>query len=237
MQVLEKSGFDYENDKLICLGDVTDGWPQTRECIDELMKMKHLTMLLGNHDEWTMMYYTNQMDNQGRYSYFRAWTTQGGFATLKSLGDPTDHRYVEFLQKAKLYHITADNKAFAHAQIPSKAFVLNKCDSFQFIWERDMIGRASERRDAETIDERFDEIYVGHTPVINFKLRDPDKLVPQKWANVWAMDTWASGHGVISMMDTDSKKVFQSDECMKLYPDHPGRNGKSYNDMVSDGDV
>ena len=98
-----------------------------------------------------------------------------------------------------------------------------------------MISRASAKRDVDTIDDRFDEIYVGHTPVVSFKLRDSEKLVPQKWANVWAMDTWASGKGVISMMDIDSKEVFQSDECMKLYPDHPGRNGVSYNDMGEEG--
>ena len=27
LQVMERSGFDYENDRLICLGDVSDGWP------------------------------------------------------------------------------------------------------------------------------------------------------------------------------------------------------------------
>ena len=42
-QCLQRSDFDHENDQLICLGDVADGWPQTKECVDELLRINHLT--------------------------------------------------------------------------------------------------------------------------------------------------------------------------------------------------
>ena len=38
------------------------------------------------------------------------------------------------------------------------------------------------------------------------------------------MDTGACYTGPLTIMDIDSKEVFQSDECRQLYPDHPGRN-------------
>jgi serine/threonine protein phosphatase 1 len=38
-QCLQKAAFNYSNDHLICLGDVCDGWPETRESIDELLKI------------------------------------------------------------------------------------------------------------------------------------------------------------------------------------------------------
>ena len=39
-EVLTLSGLDYDKDKLIILGDVCDGHNQTKECVDELLKIK-----------------------------------------------------------------------------------------------------------------------------------------------------------------------------------------------------
>ena len=50
LQVLKEAKFNYQNDLLICLGDVADGWPETPECFDELLKVKHLIYVIGNHD-------------------------------------------------------------------------------------------------------------------------------------------------------------------------------------------
>jgi len=33
IQCLKRSKFDYDRDRLICLGDVVDGYPETKECI------------------------------------------------------------------------------------------------------------------------------------------------------------------------------------------------------------
>ena len=53
-QVLDQSRFDYEKDTLISLGDTCDGWPDTRKCFDELLKIKNLVYILGNHDFWAL---------------------------------------------------------------------------------------------------------------------------------------------------------------------------------------
>lgn len=50
MQCLKRSKFDYENDTLISLGDVSDGWPEVVECFEELLKIKNFIMVMGNHD-------------------------------------------------------------------------------------------------------------------------------------------------------------------------------------------
>jgi serine/threonine protein phosphatase 1 len=52
VQCLERSHFDCENDVLIQLGDVVDGYPQSYECIEELLKIKYLIAIKGNHDDW-----------------------------------------------------------------------------------------------------------------------------------------------------------------------------------------
>lgn len=50
LQCFERANFDYQNDKLIFNGDVNDGWDQTYECLEELMKIKNLVFVSGNHD-------------------------------------------------------------------------------------------------------------------------------------------------------------------------------------------
>lgn len=35
LQCLERSEFDYESDRLICLGDICDRRPHVKECVDE----------------------------------------------------------------------------------------------------------------------------------------------------------------------------------------------------------
>ena len=76
-QCLDRAVFDYDQDHLICLGDVCDGWPETKECINELLKIKNLTYILGNHDLWALEWMKTGEINSG-------WRMQGGDATIKS---------------------------------------------------------------------------------------------------------------------------------------------------------
>lgn len=50
MQCLEFVKFNYKCDRLIVLGDVCDGYPDVKQCIDELLKIKHCDLIIGNHD-------------------------------------------------------------------------------------------------------------------------------------------------------------------------------------------
>ena len=66
-QCLQRSGFNREQDHLISLGDVSDGWPETRAVIDKLLKVKNLVHVLGNHDFWTLEWMeTGMMEDLGR---------------------------------------------------------------------------------------------------------------------------------------------------------------------------
>ena len=77
LQVFERSKFDYNDDRLVCLGDVVDGWPEVYECVEELLKVKNLVYILGNHDVWSL-------DWALRGAKPEVWTTQGGDSTLES---------------------------------------------------------------------------------------------------------------------------------------------------------
>lgn len=247
VDAFKEAKFDYENDLLIFLGDVADGWSQTKECIDELMKIKNLIHCLGNHDEWAMMYYDGTMKpDVARFSsisHFQSWYQQGGEKTVESLGDfdNQDPKYLEWFRAAKLCHIIEEDgkkKIFAHANIPHVVYdmdvLIEKGSSYDFVWERYLITNAARKRDElETSDERFDEIYLGHTP-INYLLSD-NVFEPQKLTNIWAMDTAASYDGKVTLMDIDTKEIFQSDFVCKYYPDEKGRNRVTYNEHLKAG--
>jgi len=63
---------------------VCDGWPETRQAIDELLKIKNLTYILGNHDFWTLEWMREGVAEE-------IWLSQGGDATVNSYKDRELH--------------------------------------------------------------------------------------------------------------------------------------------------
>jgi serine/threonine protein phosphatase 1 len=75
MQCFERARFDYKKDRLIVMGDVCDGYPQVKQCIDELLKIKHCDLIIGNHDMWAL-------DWALKGDMPEIWTSQGGDRTI-----------------------------------------------------------------------------------------------------------------------------------------------------------
>ena len=78
LQCLERSRFDCNNDRLVVIGDVCDGYPDVVECFDELLKVDHLVFIMGNHDKWAYDFYTGATGGYAEYT----WLSQGGTATF-----------------------------------------------------------------------------------------------------------------------------------------------------------
>jgi len=240
--VLEVANFDYNNDTLICLGDVVDGWSESKEVIDELLKITNLIYLLGNHDEWALEYYSGEFVINGKVVINENWFYQGGKETIDSLGDyyTQDPKYLEFLKTGKFYHTIEKEDGlliFAHANIPNRMFNMDKLvmtgKSEEFIWERYLIQEAARMRNTwKTVDTRFKEIYLGHSGVGYLMPIEEHQWKPQKMTNVWAMDTNAAYSGKVSLLDIDTKELFQSDFVCRYYPNERGRNGESYNEYL-----
>jgi serine/threonine protein phosphatase 1 len=207
LQCLERSAFNNETDHLICLGDVCDGWPETQEAIDELLKIKNLVYLLGNHDFWTLEWMRGGIAED-------IWLSQGGTATIKSYPNGIPSRHIEFLEKAHPYFIL-NKKLFVHAGINPRIPVEGQ--SLQtLLWDRNL-ARTVLHLQEKGLEENlsgYEEIYIGHTPV----------LPPIVHAcEVWLVDTGAGWDGVLSMMNIDTKELFQSDPVPHLYPGVEGR--------------
>ena len=240
LQVFEKSNFDFNNDKVIFLGDINDSWSEAKECMDFIMSIPNKVVIMGNHDEWALYYYTGtkhylNVDDTN----FNIWKAHGGAQTIKSLGDINEinRDYIEFMKTFKYFH-EEDGKLFVHAGYSlltddnDDLFHPSKNHPFNLAWDRELINTVYLNRD-KTINPTktlWSEVFVGHTTTTCF---DESLDLPQKWHHVWNMDTASAFDGKLSMMNIDTKEIFQSDKVMKLYPNERGRNKLSWNELNS----
>ena len=79
-------------------------------------------------------------------------------------------------------------------------------------------------RDGKNLGITYDEVYIGHSPTINYPKNDGSHKQPMNYGKVWNLDTGATYTGMLSIMDINTKELWQSDVVQELYPDHPGRN-------------
>lgn len=211
MQCLERSNFNYSKDKLIILGDVADGWTQVYECFEELFKIKNLVYVRGNHDQW-LKQWLHKGDTPN------VWTMQGGQNTLNSYkgrSDDDKKRHLDFLKKTPCYYVDENNRCFIHGGIPNNGKPLEEQSKQDLMWNRDMWEL---RNTLQGEVHGFKEIYLGHTSIYL------ESHKPITNANVTFMDTGAGWEGVLSMMNVESKELFQSDKVSDLYPEAQGRN-------------
>jgi len=205
MQCLERSSFDYENDTLISLGDISDGWPDVAECVDELMKIKHLVLIRGNHDQWLIDW---MRDGSTPY----VWISQGGLNTLKSYEKypkATKDTHYEFLASSPAFYVDKKNRLFVHGGLKIGVPIKKQEPSF-LMWDRDLVTP-----DANVPE--YKEVYIGHSSVWR------KSKTPLQYGNVTCMDTGGGWEGKLSMMNVDTKELVQSDVVSDLYPEDDNR--------------
>jgi serine/threonine protein phosphatase 1 len=232
-QCLERSQFDYRKDKLIVLGDVVDRHDEVHECVEELLKIRNLIALRGNHDDWFDLFCQTGSHPEdwihGGLATARSYLGQGGktptvsgnyalAAIIKPADVPKKHRTL--FAKMQLYHIDDKGRCFVHAgfnrflpftgQIPSTYF-----------WDRELWASALSWQVAERlhpgpppfkIKTHFEEIFLGHTPTTMWNI-----TVPMQGANVYNLDTGAGQSGKLTIMEVATKKYWQSDPIGTLY--------------------
>lgn len=235
LQCFERSGFDYEKDELIMLGDICDGWPEVRQCVDELLKVKNLILILGNHDQWTIDWANG--DNPGRI-----WTQQGGLNTLKSYGAELDldpahfpKKHLAFFKKANYWFLDEADRLFVHGGI-SPALKLEETPVDIFLWDRSLVRMAIQEHALNRLAKItcFSEVFVGHTSTTHLSAPTKRGIISELSANeewmkpinaceVWALDTGAGWEGKLTIMEINTKKYWQSDLVESLYPGIRGR--------------
>lgn len=240
LQCLERSKFDKENDTLISLGDIADGWSETPQCVDELLSIKNLIAIRGNHDMWCRNWLT-----YGEAQ--RVWVQQGGQATIDAYiatKKLTEETHKKFFEKQHHYYIDDENRGFVHGGFVSRKGIGHDPYQSNYFWDRDLwsLALAAQRDGEENHTEselRFNkhkEIFIGHTTTCNWtydkhnipapeehKIGDP-VVTPINACNVWNLDTGAGYEGKLTIMDIDTKEYWQSDYVNTLYPNERGRN-------------
>lgn len=233
LQCLDRSGFDYENDTLIQLGDVADGWSQTYECVEELLKIKNLISIKGNHDDWTLTMMATGV---------HPGLSQGGKETQDSYIKYSHHDYdtggiyypehhLKFFRNQHLYYVDDQNRCFVHGGFNRHFSIKEQYDPMIFYWDRDLwmsalsfkaMGRGLVMNDPEIIKfktkDNFKEIFIGHTTTLNWNTTEPMQA-----ANIWNLDTGGGFKGKLTIMDINTKQYWQSDLLTDLYPNEKGR--------------
>lgn len=220
-QVLKACQFNYEKDMLICLGDVCDGHQHVKECFDELLKVKNLKYIMGNHDYWAYQWFAYHSKQDKLPD--QLWFSQGGRNTLISYGarDPYDMTFK--LEQAKMpldhliilnqsvYFLVLENSIFVHGGLP-QCGNLSEFTGEDFMWDRSMLGKARMvhpvNPDWKACKGKFDRIFIGHTA---------ENDGPNKYCNIWNLDTGAGWNGRLTIMDIDTEVYWQSDIVEDLY--------------------
>ncbi|MGB9746154.1 MAG: metallophosphoesterase [Bacteroidales bacterium] len=211
-QCLLRSGFQPEQDQLIVLGDICDGWPETHHVIKALSGINRLILLRGNHDEWALHWMKTGAITPG-------WWMQGGKATVNSFENGFTEEDIAFMERA-LYYYEWNDRLFVHAGI-LPGIPLDEQDPEVFLWDRSLVMKALQL-EAEKPGSRlsnYHEIYVGHTPTLNF---GTDK--PMRACEIVLTDTGAGWEGGrLSFIEVNTGEIFQSDRVDTLYPEAEGR--------------
>lgn len=242
IQCLKRSGFNKKEDTLIQLGDIVDGYSEVYECVEELLSIKNLIAIRGNHDDWFRSF-LNEEDHPVNW-------LQGGLATLQSYCKYTNNSYtvisngfktdlnvkeisinhINFFNNQFPYYIDSNNRLFVHGGFNRHFFIEDALYNTESIlmWDRDLWMAALSYKEIENkiignkgrfkTENNFEEIFIGHTTTMNW---NTDK--PMKGANIWNLDTGAGYKGKLTIMNVETKEYFQSDSGVELYPNEKGR--------------
>lgn len=219
-QVLTKSKFNYNKDKLIVLGDVVDGGYDTFKVVNELLKIKNLVYVLGNHDIWLMNYISDK-------SHPTIWLNQGGCNTLNSYGGkckesdyivdepknfddsevviPVTHQ--DFFNRGVYYYVL-NKMLFVHGGINPKIPLLKSQSKFDLLWDRNLILYCKHGK----VVPGYKKVFVGHTATNVNIIGKKGCFVPIQYNNLWMLDTGAGWNGKLTIMNVKTEKFWQSDK-------------------------
>lgn len=213
-ECLDEVKFDYDNDRLVQLGDVVDRGPDSFLVVEELLKIKNLIAIRGNHDAtWRDAIIKNDPIANALY-------TQGGRETyesyLKYCHEADDGRLVLpdshiefFLNTQKNYWIDEDNNLFVHGGFNRHNSIDDQEGEHVYYWDRDLwmaaLSYASMKNNEHPfkIKDSFKKIYIGHTPTIYWGVDHPMTA-----ANIINMDAGCGKGGKLWILNLQTEELY-----------------------------
>jgi serine/threonine protein phosphatase 1 len=204
LEVFKLSKFDFENDKLVVLGDVVDGGYYTKACIDLLLNVKHMILIEGNHDKWALHWFLTGKE-------LPIWYHQGGINTIRSYGGshyniPQSH--IDFLNSARPYYIDDSKRIFVHGGFDPYVPIEGQ-DPYWLMWDRSLIdiARGIPDQNIGGINiPHYSRVFVGHTTTQLYG----NSVEPLIYNNLVMMDTGGGWNGKLTIMDVETLNYHQS---------------------------
>lgn len=225
VQVLERVPYG-KDDLFVFVGDYVDGWSDSAATIEFLIDFgskQHCVFLRGNHDYLLTQHLKVNSNNP-------MWLAAGGELTKENYAGfkPQDKaRHLAFLDKLVNYWIDKENRLYVHAGFTNPNGIQYEFYPNLVYWDRTLWETACGLDPNMPLDhprypkrlKLFKEIYIGHTPVT--KIGETQVV---NCANIWNIDTAAAYKGPLTVINADTKDVYQSDPVYQLYPHENGRN-------------
>jgi serine/threonine protein phosphatase 1 len=221
-QVLDRADYNSDEDGLIFIGDLVDGWPESAQVVEYVKNLPNHILIRGNHDVWAAGWL-----NGGYAQYI--WTSQGGNATIESYKDHPEWRkkHGEYLSQALPYYVDPDNNLFVHGGFNWHKAIQYQ-DEYDLMWDRDLfmvammwqrsIDKGHEGHEEGRVNG-YKEVFIGHTSTSRV---DPS-LKPIHASNVWCIDQGGGWEGKLTAIDVATHQYWQSDIVKELYPNVKGR--------------
>lgn len=204
-QCLEQSSFDKINDRLIVLGDVVDGLDAALfEVFEVLIGIKHLVVILGNHDLWFKNWVETGVE-------LPIHIHQGGYFSLKSYdfdrrNAPQSH--IDLLKNALPYYIDELNNLYVHGGFRTHQPIESQPVE-RLMWDRDLAYAYGRRYAKNPLPYRH--VFLGHTSTQAIA-HSMEATKPITYLNVTCLDTGGGWNGKLTIMNVETLAYWQSDK-------------------------
>lgn len=210
-QVLKRSGFDSGSDRLISLGDIYNGHPDSARCVEALRGLPKFIWCLGNHDSharWWLRGDWKASDPKGKWSLDSLKMVIDSYRNGKGkLDRDLIALHKDFIETAVPYFIDKKDRLYLHAGIDWRFPVNEQAHYWIYYADRLTYRESSLEHEAEGTRFPYKDVFIGHTKTIKHY---PDAK-PVRRANLWNLDTGAGTRGKLTIMDADTYEYWQSD--------------------------
>lgn len=228
--------FDFDNDTLITIGDIVDGFPESFECVELLLRCKNRIDIMGNHDrtildflqtgEHAFDWIDNNIDTAKSYARVMGTTMtvehewdyhRVGLRPLKkrkiSFGEHVVREDIfNFFKNQKLWYIDDKNRAFVHAGWIDDRGLGHDDDCVYYltsqIWDNIYLYNKGKQH-----TQMYSDVFVGHTRTTLLNVNNTTEPIIEN--NVHNIDTGAGYDGKLTIMNVDTKEYWQSNLVRK----------------------
>jgi serine/threonine protein phosphatase 1 len=217
-QVLERCNFNPNEDLLINLGDVVDRGTESAELVQFYIDLSEECLykplfIRGNHDK-----NCHNWLKSGEISM--EWLMNGGKETIDSYirtNYLNSKEHLNFFNEMFDFYIDTKNRGYVHAGFISHEGLGNDNSEIYYwdrsLWELALLNDKNIHLPKEMrIFEAHKEIFIGHTPTLNW-----GETKPINKYNIWNLDTGAGyEEGKVTILEANSKKFWQSNKIKDL---------------------